>query len=283
MRTRLLAVPGRVVNRSGRLVLRLSQRWPWAATFIRARERIRTLPPVPRAADPRSGVAAEEHEGADNRGTHGALLPRATTMAPKLNVRSAGAITPSRHQQPSRSVDRGLAPSTGRFVRPTATPPTPGGSPVAPPRSLEPVTRCRDRHPSAPIRSIDGGSTARGRRAWRAMLTSRPPGARRSPRPLRRPSLLFESAQSPHCIALEVATVRYIVEEKSAVTCDDAQIPWSDDDRHLLCKQEGVGSSPTVSTDKSAGQRVVEHTRSLVQPRAESAFGPAHDSCDLRE
>ena len=36
-----------------------------------------------------------------------------------------------------------------------------------------------------------------------------------------------ESAESPHCIALQVATVRYIVEEKPAVTCDDAKTPWS--------------------------------------------------------
>ncbi len=57
-----------------------------------------------------------------------------------------------------------------------------------------------------------------------------------------------ESAESPHCIALHVATVRYIVEEKSAVTCDDAQRRWSARDRYLLCKQKAVGSSPTVST-----------------------------------
>ncbi len=48
VRSRLLAVPARVVNRGGRLVLRLPQRWPWAAAFIRALERLRTLPPVPR-------------------------------------------------------------------------------------------------------------------------------------------------------------------------------------------------------------------------------------------
>ena len=59
-----------------------------------------------------------------------------------------------------------------------------------------------------------------------------------------------ESAESPHCIALQVATVRYIVEEKPAVTCDNAQTPWSDEDRHLLCKQGVAGSSPVVSTVK---------------------------------
>ena len=57
-----------------------------------------------------------------------------------------------------------------------------------------------------------------------------------------------ESAKSPHCIALEVATVRYIVIEKWALTCADAQNRWSGRERSLLCKQKAVGSSPTVST-----------------------------------
>ena len=44
VRARVLAVPGRLVNRSGRLVLRLPLQWPWAPTFTRALERIRALP-----------------------------------------------------------------------------------------------------------------------------------------------------------------------------------------------------------------------------------------------
>ena len=44
VRARVLAVPGRLVNRSGRLVLRLPLAWPWAPTFTRALERIRALP-----------------------------------------------------------------------------------------------------------------------------------------------------------------------------------------------------------------------------------------------
>ena len=43
VRTRILGLPGRLVNRSGRLVLRLPQRWPWATTFTTALERIRSL------------------------------------------------------------------------------------------------------------------------------------------------------------------------------------------------------------------------------------------------
>jgi hypothetical protein len=44
VRTRVVDVPGRLVNRSGRLVLRLPLQWPWAHTFTRALERIRALP-----------------------------------------------------------------------------------------------------------------------------------------------------------------------------------------------------------------------------------------------
>jgi hypothetical protein len=44
VRTRLLALPGRLVNRSGRLVLRLPARWPWKDTFTDALKRLRALP-----------------------------------------------------------------------------------------------------------------------------------------------------------------------------------------------------------------------------------------------
>ncbi len=41
---RLLTMPGRLVNRSGRPTLRLPARWPWAATFTAALDKIRCLP-----------------------------------------------------------------------------------------------------------------------------------------------------------------------------------------------------------------------------------------------
>ena len=41
---RLLAVPGRLVNRSGRPTLRLPAKWPWAHAFTAALDRIRSLP-----------------------------------------------------------------------------------------------------------------------------------------------------------------------------------------------------------------------------------------------
>lgn len=44
IRSRILNLPGRLVNRSGRLALRLPERWPWASTFVTALDRIRSLP-----------------------------------------------------------------------------------------------------------------------------------------------------------------------------------------------------------------------------------------------
>lgn len=44
--TRLLALPGRLVNHSGRLTLRLPADWPWATAFTTALGRIRNLPLV---------------------------------------------------------------------------------------------------------------------------------------------------------------------------------------------------------------------------------------------
>ncbi len=44
IRTRHIAIAGRVVNRAGRTILRLPSSWPWAATFQSALERIRQLP-----------------------------------------------------------------------------------------------------------------------------------------------------------------------------------------------------------------------------------------------
>ena len=43
MRTRIIAVPGRLVNRSGTLTLRAPSRWPWRASFKAALEKIRAL------------------------------------------------------------------------------------------------------------------------------------------------------------------------------------------------------------------------------------------------
>lgn len=44
VRTRLYALPGRLVNRSGKPVLRLPTHWPWATTFTAALDQIRALP-----------------------------------------------------------------------------------------------------------------------------------------------------------------------------------------------------------------------------------------------
>lgn len=47
IRTRLLALPARLVNRAGRLTLRLPTRWPWASTFTTILTTLRGLPAVP--------------------------------------------------------------------------------------------------------------------------------------------------------------------------------------------------------------------------------------------
>lgn len=47
IRTRLLAIPGRLVNRAGRTMLRLPTRWPWATTFTTALDTLRLLRPAP--------------------------------------------------------------------------------------------------------------------------------------------------------------------------------------------------------------------------------------------
>lgn len=44
IRTRVFALPARLVNRSGRPTLRLPARWPWATQFTTALEQIRSLP-----------------------------------------------------------------------------------------------------------------------------------------------------------------------------------------------------------------------------------------------
>ena len=47
IRTRLLALPGRLVNRAGRPTLRLPSRWPWAHTFTKILDALRALEPIP--------------------------------------------------------------------------------------------------------------------------------------------------------------------------------------------------------------------------------------------
>lgn len=46
VRTKFVALPGRLVNHSGHHVLRLPQKWPWAAAFIAALDQIRALPAI---------------------------------------------------------------------------------------------------------------------------------------------------------------------------------------------------------------------------------------------
>jgi Transposase DDE domain group 1 len=47
VRTRFIAMPARLVNRSGVLTLRAPLEWPWRDAFTRALELLRALPPIP--------------------------------------------------------------------------------------------------------------------------------------------------------------------------------------------------------------------------------------------
>jgi len=47
VRTCVLSVPGRLVSRSGRLILRAPADWPWSRVFERAIALLRALPPIP--------------------------------------------------------------------------------------------------------------------------------------------------------------------------------------------------------------------------------------------
>ena len=46
LRARLLAIPGRLVNRSGRSSLRMPTNWPWSTSFITALDALRRLEPA---------------------------------------------------------------------------------------------------------------------------------------------------------------------------------------------------------------------------------------------
>ena len=111
------------------------------------------------------------------------------------------------------------------------------------------MTVCRDSGWAAPIRWLMTDNRAAGLIApWQAVRgTCESVGAvvNHASHRCRTPA---ESAESPHCIAVEGTTVRSIMEDKWPFTCDNAQTRWSGDERYLLCKQKAVGSSPTVST-----------------------------------
>jgi hypothetical protein len=61
MRTRLVAIPGRLVNRAGRTILRLPTQWPWADTFTTALDTLRLLS--------RPGLIASQRSGAPQHTT----------------------------------------------------------------------------------------------------------------------------------------------------------------------------------------------------------------------
>ena len=76
IRTRLLALPGRIVNRAGRPTLRLPVNWPWAATFITTLDTLRRPAPRTRLTSALRSGAPHHPASADN-------LDRTTSASPR--------------------------------------------------------------------------------------------------------------------------------------------------------------------------------------------------------
>ena len=175
--------------------------------------------------------------------------PTLAVPLPEPPARLEGATSGSMRFTPGRRPHRLLVRSARRprnCSRCSVPPPTQGA--LLSSRSLQPASRLSRSLSFETIRWMMADQPhwvgmPRERcsmsRAWRPPFST---AARQ------RPSIWLESAQSPHCSALVVATVRYSVEEKPAVTCDNTQKPWSGNHRYLLCKQAAAGSSPAVST-----------------------------------
>ena len=84
LRTRLLTIPGRLVNRAGRPTLRMPTNWPWANTFTTALTAIRGLATRHRLTPHRRGQPAARTPAHTTHRTRN-LLQRASTT-PRHNV-----------------------------------------------------------------------------------------------------------------------------------------------------------------------------------------------------
>ena len=91
IRTRLIALPGRLVNRAGRPTLRLPDRWPWADTFTTALDR---APPAATRSHLNAGLAVRR----------AALTPPALTTPEPTNQLT--------RREPSQPVGTDLNPTT---------------------------------------------------------------------------------------------------------------------------------------------------------------------------
>ena len=98
VRTHILAVPARIVNRSGTLTLRAPARWPWADLFARRLATIRALP-APRADPPAAWRPARTHTGADNPHNHDPLDQHALTVAIATITPRIDSLSPSHLQR----------------------------------------------------------------------------------------------------------------------------------------------------------------------------------------
>ena len=107
----LLALPGRLVNRSGTHTLRLPARWPWADTFLNALARLRASHCAP---DQRHASITDRHHGAehaelDPNPPRAITAPTAQRDRPSSRPHKRGPphqATPAAHTN-QESVDRG--------------------------------------------------------------------------------------------------------------------------------------------------------------------------------
>ena len=115
IRTRLIALPGRIVNRSGQPTLRLPARWPWAVAFPRARTPTRDPTPRLNTATDHETATTPGRSHARTRATTPANTPEAHRTRPRAPTRTDTTTrtrSPTSRNRPSgnrssRPVDRG--------------------------------------------------------------------------------------------------------------------------------------------------------------------------------
>ncbi len=108
VRTRILAVPARIVNRSGTLTLRAPARWPWADQFNRRLAPSEPCPPR-RLTRRRPGAPPPSNTQALTTRTATTTPDKyAPTIAPATTNGPVDSLSPSRLQTRARSVVPGL-------------------------------------------------------------------------------------------------------------------------------------------------------------------------------
>ena len=136
MRTRLIGIPGRLVNRVGRPTLRLPQRGPWANTFTAALPRSGCYDPRPPEHRPtRSGAPHSRCVRRWHRSCSSAPSPAAAHVTTALRA----------HQRPAHRKRGGAATTSSRAHRRTRSPTSDTRS-QPPTQQLGELTRTRAHH-----------------------------------------------------------------------------------------------------------------------------------------